>query len=144
MEQPRPRRGRRAALILVITALGVGAWWLLRIWNRAPEAETQPAARDGPAIVAEVRNGSGRRGLARVVTRLLRERGIDVVYFGTAADTVRSTQVLVRRGELTLGHEVARALGSGVVRIARDALLRVDVTVLLGVDYVVPPGTPPF
>jgi hypothetical protein len=85
--------------------------------------------------VVEVRNGSGRPGLARQVTRLLRERGVDVIYFGTAAAATDSTTVLVRRGDPARGHQVARALGRARVVVALDTLLRLDATVVLGADY---------
>ena len=98
----------------------------------------------GPRVVVEVLNASGRPGLARQVTRLLRRQGIDVIYFGNAPERLDSTAVLVRRGELSQGHRVARELGLGRVRAEPDTLLRVDVSVLLGSDYRLPPGAPPI
>ena len=97
-----------------------------------------------PRVVVEVLNASGRPGLARQVTRLLRQRGVDVIYFGTAAAPSETTLVLVRRGELARGHQALRALGRGLVRSAPDTLLRVDATVLLGRDYRLPAGLPPL
>jgi hypothetical protein len=94
--------------------------------------------------VVEVLNGAGRPGLARQATQLLRQRGLDVVYFGNAERGADTTWVLVRRGELARGHQAARALGQGVVRSAPDSLPRVDVTIVLGRDYRPPPGGPPF
>ncbi len=88
----------------------------------------------GERIRVEVLNGTQRRGLARTATRALRERGLDVVFFGggPAAD---STRILVRRGEAGQGLNVAEALGAGRVSIEPDTLRRVDVTVLLGNDW---------
>jgi hypothetical protein len=97
----------------------------------------------GEHIVVEVLNGSGRRGLARVATRALRQAGFDVVYFGTGSDTIPITQVLARRGDSLAAVRVARALGGGQARVRQDTLLRVDVTVLLGGDYRAPPGLHP-
>ncbi len=94
-------------------------------------------------VVVEVLNGSGKRGLARTVTRVLRQAGFDVVYFGSATDPVRETQALARRGDSALAARVAEAVGSHRVRIATDTLLRVDVTLLLGDDYRPPPGIRP-
>jgi hypothetical protein len=109
----------------------------------APPARTPVALAGNERIVVEVLNGSGRRGLARVATRELRQAGFDVVYFGTTSETLRQTQVLARRGDSTAATRVARALGSGAVRVALDTLLRVDVTVILGDDYRPPPGIRP-
>lgn len=93
----------------------------------------------GQAIVVEVRNATAKAGLARRVAQLLRERGVDVIYFGTALERRDSTTVLVRRGDLARGHEIARLLGGTVtVRAALDSLLRVDATVLIGTDYRLP------
>ena len=65
---------------------------------------------------------------------MLRERGIDVVFFasGPAAD---STRIFVRRGDPGQGRDVAEALGGGRVSVEPDTLRRVDVTVLLGKDW---------
>lgn len=88
----------------------------------------------GKRVRVEVLNGTRRPGLARTATRVLRERGLDVVFYGSgpASD---STRVLVRRGEPGQGRDVAEALGAGRVSIAPDTLRRVDVTVLLGGDW---------
>jgi hypothetical protein len=88
----------------------------------------------GRRIRVEVLNGTSRPGLARAATRGLRQRGLDVVFFGTgpAAD---STRVFVRRGDPGQGRDVAEALGVGRVVIEPDTLRRVDVSVLLGADW---------
>lgn len=93
--------------------------------------------------MVEVLNGSGRRGLARAATRVLRQAGFDVVYFGNLNEAVATTQALARRGDSTAAARVARSLGATQVRVAIDTLLRVDVTVLLGGDYHPPPGLRP-
>lgn len=85
-------------------------------------------------IVVEVLNGTGRQGLARTVTRLLRQQGLDVVFFGSA-DSTDSTQVVARRGNSGAAEAVAKALGAGRVVEDIDTLRRVDVSVILGRDY---------
>jgi hypothetical protein len=97
---------------------------------------------DSTGITVEVLNGSGRQGLARSVTRVLRQEGFDVMYFGSARDSVRMTEVLSRRGDSTRAVKVARVLGIAGVRVARDTLLRLDVTVLLGPGYQLPGSAP--
>ena len=92
-------------------------------------------------VIAEVLNGTSRRGLARLVTRLLRQGGVDVVYFGTASAPATATEILVRRGEDTApGLRVADALGAGTVRVAPAPERRVDLTIIIGNDYQ-PPQT---
>ena len=127
---------------LVIAGLGAGAWVLFRGDAGKGHTDTAPLL-GGDHIVVEVLNGSGRRGLARVATRALRQAGFDVVYFGTVSDSIATTQVLARRGDSLAAARVARALGGGLARVKPDTLLRVDVTVLLGGDYRSPPGLHP-
>ena len=102
--------------------------------DRAP-AHPIPGDR-GVAITAEVLNASGRAGNARVGTRLLRDAGIDVVYFGNAPDNgLDSTRIIVRRGASKVGERVRAVLGQGRVEVALDSTRLLDVSVLLGADF---------
>lgn len=85
-------------------------------------------------ITVEVLNGSGRPGLARVATRVLRQQGLDVVYLGNGP-TVDSTTVFVRRNSEAAGKRVRKALEQGRIRMARDTTRHVDVSVVIGPDY---------
>jgi hypothetical protein len=85
-------------------------------------------------IRVEVLNGTRRTGLARTATRVLREQGLDVVFYG-GGPAAESTRIYVRRGDPGQGRDVAEALGGGRVSLAPDSLRRVDVTVLLGQDW---------
>jgi hypothetical protein len=116
-------------------------WALLRP-RSSPRGAPAVRVPDSTGITVEVLNGSGRQGLARSVTRLLRRDGFDVMYFGSARDSVKATEVLSRRGDSTRAARVAKVLGVATVRVARDTLLRIDVSVLLGPDYRLP-GSPP-
>lgn len=92
----------------------------------------------GERITVEVLNASGRSGLARTATRLLRQAGIDVVYFGNAPAELGgldSTRVVLRRGAAATAEAVRRALGAGVVVVERDSARLLDVSVLLGTDF---------
>jgi hypothetical protein len=96
----------------------------------------------GPRVVVEVLNASGRTGLARSATRVLRRAGIDVVYFGNApggAERRDSTRILLRRGEVSAARRVREALGVGTIVEAQDPELLLDVSVVLGGDFA-PPG----
>lgn len=114
---------------------------ILAVWRFSPSprehvqghayAVPSPARR----VTVEVLNGTRRQGLARVATRVLRERGVDVVFFGNADSASDSTRVLVRRGDPGRGKDIVEALGAGRMRIEPDTLRRVDATVILGEDY---------
>jgi len=140
LEQSR-RLGRRLALILALVLVVAGVVALLR-----PRREHVPGhafALPVPEgrVVVEVLNGTRRQGLARVATRILRRRGIDVVYLDNAdaatAKRITATRILVRRGETDRGRTVAAALGAAAsaVVVERDTLRRVDVSVILGPDF---------
>ena len=69
------------------------------------------------------------------MTRKLRERGVDVVFFGSApTSTTDSTMVIARRGDVAAAERVRDLLGVGKVIDAPAAQLLVDVTVVLGRD----------
>jgi hypothetical protein len=143
-----PRRGRRIALIgvaaVLAATLGIRMWSAPGVGARAISGEPRKSriVAEDERVVAEVLNGTSRRGLARLVTRLLRQGGVDVVYFGTAsAPTTEETEILVRRGDETAaGLRVADALGTGKVRVAPAPKRRVDLTIIIGNDYQ-PPRT---
>jgi LytR cell envelope-related transcriptional attenuator len=100
-------------------------------------AQTHPIPGDrGPAITVEVLNANGRGGDARIGTRLLREAGMDVVYFGNASESgLDSTRIIVRRGAQKVGERVRSALGQGRVEVQLDSAKLLDVSVLLGLDF---------
>jgi hypothetical protein len=101
-----------------------------RIDARAPE---------GVRIRVEVLNASEVSGLARRATLHLRDRGFDVVYFGTERPTRDSTLVISRAGDPAWATLVARALGGVPVDTVPDDSRYLDVTVLLGPDWTPPP-----
>jgi basic membrane lipoprotein Med (substrate-binding protein (PBP1-ABC) superfamily) len=88
----------------------------------------------GRRIRVEVLNGTARPGLARTAARVLRQQGLDVVFFATGP-AAESTRVFVRRGDPGQGRDVVAALGGGRVVVEPDTLRRVDVSVLLGNDW---------
>ena len=89
-----------------------------------------------PQVRVEVLNGAGIPGLAREVTRRLRDAGFDVVYFGNAGGSPREvSEVLDRSGQLKAARAVAGNLDIERVRAAPDTGLYVDVSVVLGKDW---------
>lgn len=85
--------------------------------------------------MVEVLNGTRRQGAARTATRMLRQRGLDVVFLGNADSMTTATQVIVRRGDSERARYVAAALGAGKIVILPDTFRRVDVSVILGEDF---------
>ena len=100
-----------------------------------PREQAHPIPSFERRVTVEVLNGTRRAGVARAATRMLRHRGLDVVFFGNAEEPVDSTRVIVRRGDPGLGREVRVALGAGRITAEPDTLRRVDVTVILGPDF---------
>lgn len=92
-------------------------------------------------IQVEVLNASGRAGLARVATRVLRHGGIDVVGFGNppaAVGILDSTEIVIRRGPAVVGERIRRVLGAGRVLVKPDSTLLVDASVYLGKNFTPP------
>ena len=90
-------------------------------------------------IRVEVLNGSGKSGLARAATWVLRGMGFDVVDWGN--DRTQSEEISVvldRVGRLDSAKQVAEALGVLLVRSEPDSTLFLDVTVRLGKDWEAP------
>lgn len=92
-----------------------------------------PGVRD--SLDVEVLNGTRRSGLAVDVGRLLRSRGIDVVWLGNADTPSDRTRVIARRGSIDAARRVARALEQGQPELVPDSLRYVDVTVIIGADF---------
>jgi hypothetical protein len=128
-----------AGVVLAVTAFVASFALGLRGGAPAPRAVTA----DRPALTVpahagrvEVLNASGRSGLARAVTGQLRDAGFDVVFFGNASGfDPDSSLVLDRTGDDAVARAVARRLGIGIIRTARDTSLYLDATVVLGRDY---------
>jgi calcineurin-like phosphoesterase len=113
-----------------------------RAETRGPGARRIPGESGaGPRVTVEVLNASGRNGLAKTATRMLRDAGIDVLTFRNAPDslgTLDSTRIVVRRGTAALGERVREALGVGHVVVELDGRRLLDVSVLLGADFAPP------
>ena len=89
-------------------------------------------------VTVEVLNTTTAPGIARVARDVVRHAGLDVVYFGSAGEKLRDraqTEVLVRRGDTTGVGRIVAAIGPVVVTDAPDLAREVDLTILLGTDY---------
>ena len=78
-------------------ALAAAVWWLVPPPPPKPAEHAYPIPSFENRITVEVLNGTKRAGVARAATRMLRHRGIDVVFFGNAEAAADSTRIVVRR-----------------------------------------------
>ena len=136
------RTAALAATLLLVAGLVASMAMGLGSGSDAPSAPEEvpdvPAAKAAPGerVRVEVLNAAGIPGLARVVTRTLRERGFDVVYFGNARGfSPESTLVIDRVGREENAREVAAALEVERVRSRPDSTLLLEVTVVVGRDW---------
>jgi hypothetical protein len=135
LEQPR-RRWLWLALSAALILLAAGSGFLLRGERREKAAEhafAVPPVRG--RVMIEVLNGTRRQGVARTATRMLRGRGLDVVFLGNADTAEALTRVIVRRGDPERAKYVVDVLGAGKIVVEPDTFRRVDVSVILGDDF---------
>ncbi len=134
----------RGLIVLgVVLAAGIFIGSAVSQWRPLPEQERMAPAPPLNSTAAglgrvrvEVLNAGGRRGMARLATDLLRDRGFDVVYFGNAETFGQdSTIVLDRSARPRAAAAVGQALGTHWVESRPDANLYLDVTVMLGSDW---------
>jgi hypothetical protein len=90
-------------------------------------------------VKVEIINATNTSGLARRVTRLLRDRGFDVVRYTTSRTLQDSTVVLDRSSHPDWARLVGQALGGARVEARPDTSHYVDVTVVLGSAWRSPP-----
>jgi hypothetical protein len=131
---------RLRALTLLVVLMGAGVLLgsaLSQWWEFGPPGPGagQPAAIQG-RLQVEVLNGGGNAGMAREATILLRDLGLDVVYYGNAENFSQEPSVVIDRvGRLPAAQAVADALGVERVVSEHDSTRFVDVTVRLGPEW---------
>lgn len=143
------RRRRRVALIIILIAIAAGVF---RPRDATPPAEERADADqsvqrpvrvvpDSVRIKVEVINATATRGLARLATAWLRDKGFDVVGTGTAPEAQRrdSTLVLDRSGHPEWARMAADALGGARIESRPDSLRYLDLTILVGRSWRPPP-----
>lgn len=144
------RRRRRVALVVLLAAIAGGVFRQRESPTDAAEgadAASVPAVRparvvpDTVRIKVEVINATSTRGLGRLATAWLRDKGFDVVGTGTAPSSERrdSTLVLDRSGHPDWARLAAAAMGGARVEARADSLRYVDLTVLIGRSWRPPP-----
>jgi len=134
---PRARGVAALAVVLAVAVLGGSA---ISQWRgRSSSAASDAARRPNPSdrVRVEVLNGGGQFGAARQATEQLRDLGFDVVFFGNASAFGRDSSVVLDRvGALGSARDVADALGIRNVRSEPDPNLYLDVSVVLGKDWI--------
>lgn len=132
-------RVRAVAVVAVVLLAGafIGSA-LSQWWGRGTDPPGSSAQHSASARVrVEVLNAGGSSGAARGATNRLRDMGFDVVFFGNADSFDRdSSVVLDRSGHVESARSVADALGIRSVRSEPDSNLYLDVSVMLGKDWV--------
>ncbi len=87
-------------------------------------------------IRVEVLNGCGREGIALQLAQTLREEGLDVVNIGNAQNfKYQKTLILNRSGKKELAKKVCEVIGCGEPQDSIEKQALVDVTVIIGRDY---------
>ena len=127
-----------AVALLVVVVLGAATWVLhARRVVRSPLTAVLPGV-GGPRAPSDVRvrvqvlNTTRTRGLARRATRLLRDRGFDVVELGTTGPTIDTTIVLDLSGHPAWASTIAEILRPARAVARPDSSRYLDITVLLG------------
>ena len=129
---------RAIGLAVVFAALGAfsASLWLELRRETAAAPESAPGIVGGRRIRVEVLNGAGVDRLASRATERLRELGFDVVYYGNADEFGQDTSVAIARlDSVEPARRVADALGLQRVEHRPDRNLYLDVTVILGADW---------
>ena len=143
-----PHRGRKRMVLLALGLIILGGAAGIVWWQR-PAADSGRSTRmlftpeerapEGVRVRVEILNATATPRLAQGATRLLRDRGFDVVSTGNSPQRRESTLVLDRTNHPEWARLVASVLGKGTaVELRPDTSRYVDVSVLLGADWTPP------
>jgi hypothetical protein len=124
-----------SAAALLVIVLSAGA--VVMHARRAPSPllaalDDTPRAPEGVRIRVQVLNTTGTRGLARRATRLLRDRGFDVVDIDNVAPTIDTTVVLDLSGHPAWADAAAKVMAPARTKVRADSSRYLDITVLIG------------
>ena len=136
-------RTRRGNLILGVVAIGVlvAVGVSLSLESDRPELLTEDsdeAPWSEERVRVEVLNLGGVSGMGRDATQAIRDAGFDVVELGNVVpfDSLGPSRVIDRVGRTDIAQAVATAVGIDNVQSDPDPNLYVEVSVLLGSDWV--------
>ncbi len=126
---------------------GVALAWLLSTTPDGgiiPDALPESVSRTVPADVrirVEVLNASDVRGLARQTTLYLRDKGFDVVRYTGVSERQDSVLIFDRTNHPEWAEWASDALGGARIDVRPDTSLFVDLTIVLGAHWRLPPKT---
>ncbi|MEI7481127.1 MAG: LytR C-terminal domain-containing protein [Elusimicrobiota bacterium] len=106
--------------------------------DAALAAETAAETPDAPAVLRlEVMNASGRKDLAGAVTKFLRDKGFDVINFGTYGSIETQTKIVNCSDNIKAAHAVREALDLGGLEIYSkfDKRAIAQIKIILGADF---------
>jgi hypothetical protein len=130
-------RGFALAVVFAVVGAFAASLWLEIRREAIGSVEDLPGYWEGRRIRVEVLNGAGVDGLAAEAKDQLRDLMFDVVYWGNLEDFDRDTSVAIARLEsIEPARRVADALGLRHVQLQPDKNLYLDVTVILGADWI--------
>jgi hypothetical protein len=101
----------------------------------------QVRAPEGVRVRVQILNATKTRGLARIATTLLRDRGFDVVETGTLSQTRDTTLVLDLSGHPDWANRIAQIISPATVTARPDSSRYLDIAVVLGNSWR-PPAQP--
>jgi hypothetical protein len=134
-----------AAVLLIVVIAGAGVMVRGRDTVKPvfSSLRTAPEIRapDSVRIRVQVLNTTKTRGLARRATRLLRDRGFDVVELGTVSPAIDTTLVLDLSGHPAWAEAAAQVITPAKTRSRPDSSRYLDITVLIGSTWR-PPAEP--
>jgi len=131
-----------AALLVIVLSAGAVVMHARRTPSPLLAAlDEAPRAPKGARIRVQVLNTTRTRGMARRATRLLRDRGFDVVDVGTISPTIDTTIVLDLSGHPAWADAAAKIMAPARTKVRADSSRYLDVTVLIGSTWR-PPAEP--
>jgi len=109
-------------------------------FNKARSSDAALAAEtaDATAVLRlEVLNASGRKDLAGAVTKFLRDKGFDVINFGTYGSVETQTKIVNCSDNIKAAHAVREALDLGGLEIYSkfDKRAIAQIKIILGADF---------
>ncbi|MCX5782040.1 MAG: LCP family protein [Elusimicrobia bacterium] len=88
----------------------------------------------GPKVRLEVWNASGKNNLAEKITWILREKGYDVVEWGTFSVKQKKTLIKDLSGDLKTAQKISNIISCGEIVTRYEAKRYIDISLILGED----------
>lgn len=122
-----------ASLLVAVIALAV----FLKVRESGGSSALDSVAGNGNVIEVEILNGCGKSQLVIQLLRKFREKGFDVKKTGNADNfNYEETIILDRTQKEGFPEKVGELLNTGRIMVQKDKYSPVDVTVIVGKDYI--------